>query len=143
MAINRELIEKKLEVLKNFIRQIEEMDFDEYGLVDSKDIQQLLSFRLQQAVETAIDIATHIIAGLSLERQETAKNAFEVLGKEKIITSALAKNMSLACDFRNLIVHGYQKIDFKRLFYDYKDDLEDLREFARQINRFLEKSSKH
>ena len=139
MVINRNLVEKKLVILGDFIRQIDQMDFDEIGLTEEKDIQQLLSFRLQQAVETAIDIATHLLAGLSLERKETAKDVFELMGKEKIISAELAKNMMLACDFRNLVVHGYQKIDFHRLFYDYKEDLEDLREFARQINNFLNK----
>lgn len=140
MAIDHQIIEKKLDVLEDYIRQIEQMDFDEGKLDKDKDIQHLLSFRLQQAVETTIDIATHIIASFSLERKETAKDAFEVLAKEKIITEKLAKNMSLACDFRNLVVHGYQKIDFKRLYYDYKDDLNDLREFAKQINNLLTKN---
>ncbi len=137
MAIDRELILKKLDFLKDFIRRIENMDFDETGLVENVDVQHLLSFRLQQAVETAIDIATHLISGLTLPRQETAKDAFELLGREKIIPKELAKNMALAGNFRNLVVHGYQKIDFKRLYYDYKDDLNDLRLFAKEINEFL------
>lgn len=137
MAIEKELILKKLEVLGDFLRQIEKMDFDEVGLVENLDIQQLLSFRLLQAVETVIDIATYLIAGLSLERQETAGDAFGLLAKEKIITKDLAERLALASRLRNLIVHGYQKIDFKRLFYDYKEDLADLREFARQVNDFL------
>lgn len=141
MAIDRELIKKKLDILKNYIRQIENMDFDESGLLTNIDIQQLLSFRLQQSIETSIDIAAHIIAGLSLERQETAKDIFEVLGKEKIITEELSQHMGLAGNFRNLIVHGYQKLDLKRLFHDYKDDLKDLREYAGQIYEFLQKLS--
>lgn len=140
MVIDKILIEKKLDVLKDFILQIEEMNFSEEKLSEKKDIQQLLSFRLQQAIETTIDITTHIIAELSLDRQETAKDALELLKKEKIISSSLAKNLSLACGFRNLVVHGYQKIDFRKLFYNYKKDLNDLREFARQIHNFLEKN---
>jgi uncharacterized protein YutE (UPF0331/DUF86 family) len=139
MAIDKTIIEKKLAVLADYIRQIENMDFSQMSLSENIDIQQLLSFRLQQAIETAINIATHIIAGLSLPRQETAKDAFEILEKEKIITSDLAKNMALASGLRNIVVHGYQKIDFKRLFYDYKKDLNDLRMFARQIYEFLNK----
>lgn len=141
MAIDRELIKKKLDILKNYIRQIENMDFDESGLLTNIDIQQLLSFRLQQSIETSIDIAAHIIAGLSLERQETAQDIFAILGKEKIITTKLSKHMGLAGNFRNLIVHGYQKLDLKRLFYDYKDDLNDIREYAGQIYEFLQKLS--
>lgn len=139
MAVDKTLIEKKLDLLKDYIRLIENMDFDENFLLENIDTQQLLAFRLQQAVEMTIDIATHVIAGLFLERQETAKDAFAHLGREKIITKDLAKKMGLAGNFRNLIVHGYQKIDFKRLYYDYKEDLEDLREFAKQINNFLKR----
>lgn len=91
-------------------------------------------------METATDITTHLIAGLSLERKETAKDAFTLLGEKKIISKELVKKMGLACDFRNLVVHGYQKIDFKRLLRDYKDDLADLYEFIRQINTFLQKT---
>lgn len=140
MAIDRELIEKKLDILEEFIVQIERMDFNKQQLVEDKDTQQLLSFRFQQAVETAIDIATHLIAGLSLERKETAKDAFRLLGEKKIITSKLAEKMALASDFRNLVVHGYQRIDFGRFFADYRDDLADLRRFAQEINSFIEKN---
>ena len=141
MAIDKAVIEKKLSILADYIRQIENMDFDQTSLSENIDIQQLLSFRLQQAIETAIDIVTHIIAGLLLLRQETAKDAFEILEKEKIITPNLAKNMVLASGLRNIVVHGYQKIDFKRLFYDYKDDLADFRLFAKQIYEFLNKKT--
>jgi len=139
MDIDKNLVEKKLDILNNYIADIEEMNFSASELQDKKDIQHMLSFRIQQAVETAIDITTHIIAGLSIERKETSKDAFEALAKEKIITKKLAQNLGMACGLRNIIVHGYQKINFKKLFYDYKKDLEDLREFARQINSFLKK----
>lgn len=140
MVIDKNLLEKKLETLKEYLAQIEAMDLQENSLVENLDIQQLLSFRLQQAIEASIDIATYLIAGLSLERQETAKTAFAVLGKEKIIASDLAEKMGLAGGLRNLIVHSYGEIDFRKLFYDYEEDLNDLREFARQVNDFLEKA---
>jgi uncharacterized protein YutE (UPF0331/DUF86 family) len=89
MAINQQLIEK-IFTLKDYLRQIETMEFDLETLVKTKDVQQLLSFRLQQAVETAVEIATHIIAGLELERQETARNAFQVLAEQGIISENLA-----------------------------------------------------
>ena len=38
MVINREIIFKKLEILKDFIRQIEQMDFDEQRLLETIDI---------------------------------------------------------------------------------------------------------
>lgn len=137
MVVDKSLIEQKLESLKNFLLQIENMQFDEEGLVENIDIQQLLTFRLQQSVEICIDIATHIIANASLSKAETARDAFEVLGKSKIISQKTAQNMGKAGNFRNLVVHGYGKVDFSRIFYDYKKDLEDLRQFAKEIYLYL------
>lgn len=139
MAIKRDLIEKKLEFLHDLLRKIENMDFSESDLARNVDIQDLLTFRLQQAVETAIDIATHLIAGLSLKRQETAKDAFLLLGDEKIISKNLSLRMGKASDFRNRVVHGYNNFDFHLLFKDYKDDLMDLQQFATEVFHFLEK----
>ena len=138
MAIKRELIEKKLATLKEFIKRTENMDFDQQKLLEDRDIQDLLIFRLQQAVEVCIDIATHVIAGLDLPRKETAKDAILLLGEEKIISKKLAPRMGGAVDFRNIAVHHYDEaFDFRRLYKDYREDLDDLRQFAKEIFEFL------
>lgn len=138
MVVDKNLLNEKLESLKNFLLQIENMQFDETGLSDNVDIQQLLSFRLQQSVEICIDIATHIIANTGLPKAETARDAFDELGKNKVISKQTAVNMGKAGNFRNLIVHGYGKVDFSRIFYDYKKDLDDLRQFAAEVYQYIQ-----
>lgn len=140
MAIKRDLIEQKLEFLYDLLKRIENMEFDEMNLVKDVDIQDMLTFRLQQCVETSIDIATHFIAGLALKRRETAKDAFLLLGDEKIISKDLSLRMGKATDFRNRVVHGYNNFDYQLLFKNYKDDLKDLYQFAAEIFHFLEKN---
>lgn len=138
MAVDKELLSKKLNFLNEQIAKIENMDFSALELAENTDIQDLLTFRLQQAVETSIDIATHIIASLNLKRQETSRDAFSLLGNEGIIGKDLADKMGQAADFRNRVVHGYNNFDFSILFKDYKEDLEDLKNFGGQIIQFLE-----
>ena len=41
MVIDKNLLEKKLEILKEYLAQIEEMDLQENSLVENLDIQQL------------------------------------------------------------------------------------------------------
>lgn len=139
MAINKDLVVKKLDFLNEEIKRIENMSFDEQTLFENIDVQDLLTFRLQQAIETCVDIATRIIAGLNLPRKETAKDAFLLLGKEKIINKDLADEMGKAANFRNRVVHGYNDFDFSLLFKDYKGDLKDLKNFGAEILRFLER----
>jgi len=63
MPIDKTLILKKLDFLDQHLSAIERMEFDEQSFIRQEDIHDLVTFRLQQAVETGIDIAAHIIAG--------------------------------------------------------------------------------
>ncbi|MBI2330325.1 DUF86 domain-containing protein [Candidatus Daviesbacteria bacterium] len=138
MPISKDLVTKKLDFLNNYLHKIEGMDFSEEVFVEDADIHDLIVFRLQQAVETCIDIAAHIIAGLDAPQKETAKDVFIFLGEQEIIDADLAKRMGQAADFRNRAVHGYNNFDYKLLFKDYKEDIKDLRQFGAGIVKYLE-----
>lgn len=141
MPIDKTLLLKKLDFLHRHLFAVERMDFSEESFVEDEDVHDLVTFRLQQAVETAIDIATHIIAESNLPRKETAKDAFLLLGEKGIMSKELSLRMGKAADFRNRVVHGYNDFDYSLLFHDYKDDLKDLRAFGTEIMRFLNVSS--
>lgn len=138
MPVSKDLVSKKLDFLNDQIHKIDNMSFDQDAFVKDADIHDLLVFRLQQAVETCIDIATHVIAGLDVTQKETAKDAFLFLGEKEITSKKLALNMGKAADFRNRVVHGYNDFDFKLLFKDYKSDLADLHQFGSEIFKYLE-----
>lgn len=137
MSIDKELIYKKLDFLNAHLSAVERMDFTVDSFVENADIHDLVTFRLQQAVETCIDVAVHIISELDIPRKETAKDAFLLLGEQKIITKELAGKLGKAVDFRNRVVHGYNNFDFRILFRDYKDDIAELRTFGREILQYL------
>ena len=138
MPIDRALISKKLDFLNEQLTKVERMEFDVTELTENADIHDLIVFRLQQAVETAIDIAVHIISQLPIPRKETAKDAFLLLGQEGVIDRELSGKMGKAADFRNRVVHGYNDFDWRILFIDYRDDLADLRNFGAHIVSFLD-----
>lgn len=140
MSIDKQLILEKISKIDEYIERIENMHFNEDQFMENVDYQDLITFRLQQTVEVAIDIASHLIASLSLEKPEIARSSFEVLAKHHIINEELAKRLGSAVSFRNLAVHGYEKFDFKALFHDYKDDLKDLKEFVGAVVVFIESS---
>ncbi len=138
MAIDQNLIIRKLEFLDRHLTAIERMEFNEQKFSTDEDIHDLVTFRLQQAVETAIDIANLLINSLGLPLQETAHEALLSLGKRKILNQKLAGKMGKAADFRNRVVHGYNNFDYKELFNDYKKDVADLRQFGKEILTLLE-----
>lgn len=138
MTINKQLIQQKLDQLQNFLRQLESMDFDLTKLKSDQDIQQLVSFRLQQSTKTAIDITMHLIANLDkLKFQSKASSAFQELEKHNIISSQTARQMQLATGFRNLVVHQYADINFNQVFKDYRQDIKSLKRFSHEILDFI------
>ena len=141
MSINKDLLAKKLDFLNQHLSAIERMDFDEQNFVENDDIHDLIVFRLQQAVETAIDIGAHIITESEFPRKETAKDIFFFLGEQKIIDKELSSHMGKAADFRNRVVHSYNNFDYSLLFRDYKDNLKDLHDFGTQIFKFIDSGS--
>lgn len=139
MPIEKEIIEKLLDELKDYIYDIENMNFSETELLGKRDIQHLLNHRLHTAVEICIDIAMHIASSLELPGRENAQDVILLLGKNKIIPEKLAEEFQKAPRLRNLLIHGYAKIDYSFLFKDYKKDLEDIKSFASEVRKYLEK----
>ena len=143
MPIKKQVVQEKLVKIRNMMDRIENMDFTEEEFGEDLDIQDLLVFRLEQATEAAIDIATHIISAEKLPRPENLKGLFEVLGEGKILTGETAEAMVKAVGFRNIAVHEYDdvKFDIKRVYGDYKDDVRDLKRFCEEVVEILEKEN--
>ncbi len=137
MSVDKNLIKEKLQRIDRLIKNIESMNFSEDQFLENIDYQDLLIFRLQQAIELSIDIATHIIASSNFEKPETARSSFEVLAKNKVIDKDLSEKLMLAVSFRNIVVHKYDDIDFRQVFKDYKEDLESLKMFISEIIKYL------
>lgn len=142
MPIKKEVVQEKLIKIRRMIDRIEGMDFTEEQFDEEVDIQDLLVFRLEQAVEQAIDIATHLVSALGLPRPGKLKELFEALGKKGLVSKEIGEAMVRAVGFRNIAVHEYDdiKFDIKQVYRDYKDDVRDLKKFCARVVEYLEKT---
>lgn len=140
MVVDRRIIEKLLNSLREELSKLDAMDFTYEELADEVDIQDLVNRRLQIAVEICIDTATHLASGLNLPGQDTAADVFRLLAKENVINDKLTEKIAKACGMRNVLVHQYLKIDYKIVHQSSHEGLDDLREFAKAVVDFLEKN---
>ncbi|MBI5358083.1 DUF86 domain-containing protein [Candidatus Amesbacteria bacterium] len=142
MPINRNIIELKISKIREIIKRIRDLDFSDEQSYDETILQDALVFRLVQAVEAAIDIATHIISNLEITRPESYKDLFLSLNKQNILTQKTAHEMAQAAGFRNLAVHEYdeQKFDYDQVKRDYLSDVVTLNNFCAEIIEFLKKN---
>lgn len=141
MAIDKKTVENLLLYLDAEIKEIKKSNVTRDALDEEKNsiFTDATKHRMQIAVEAVINIAEHIVAGLSLGKPEYAKELFPLLIKEGIIKKDLSEKLQKAVGLRNVLVHLYREVDLGILVNSATVGLQDLRDFAKAVNEFLEK----
>ncbi|MGI9120402.1 MAG: type VII toxin-antitoxin system HepT family RNase toxin [Acidimicrobiales bacterium] len=88
---------------------------------------------LQLAIQSAIDVALHVVAEDSAATPETYGSTFSLLADQGWLTSELANQLRRATGLRNVLVHGYLEVD-PSLVWEHLEHLSDLRDFARSVD---------
>ena len=92
----------------------------------------------QVIVECAIDTNNLVIQSLDLPPAESAKETFRQLQQQGILNDYVTNRyVEKYVGLRNVIVHLYEKIEPKTLFYSTKRLVRDSEEYTRQIQKFL------
>ena len=136
--VENEIIEGKIDVIQRNLEFLEEYkNIDENTFLNSYKDGQAVMYSLLVIIEACLDIASHIISARGFERAESYAEMFDILGRRGIISQELAEKLSDMARFRNLLVHGYGKVDNTRVLEIVKTELSDVEEFVRQILRKL------
>jgi len=134
MLIDKKIINSLLEKLKEYVYDLESMNFN------LNDLEHLVNHRLHTAVEICIDIAMNVASALELPGRDSAVDVIGLLGEHKIIAKSLASSFQQAPKLRNLLIHGYAKVDYALIFKDFRKDILEMKEFARQIKAYVDKN---
>lgn len=138
MPIDSELIHRRIDIIErnlNFLEIYKNTKTEDF-LESYKDIQAS-KFSLFEAIESCIDIASHIIAKENFERAEIYSDLFKILTRNKIIDSELNENLSNMTRFRNFLIHKYPDVD-NSLILDYiNNNLIDIQNYIKAIVKLL------
>jgi uncharacterized protein YutE (UPF0331/DUF86 family) len=129
-VVDRDLILRKLADLDQYLLQLGEyrdIRVEQYR-GDWKS-QRIIERTLQLAIETCLDVASHIIADRGLRVPATYAEAFDVLREATLIDEKLREAMVGMAKFRNVIVHEYARIDPEIVVRILRDHLGDLEHF--------------
>ncbi len=91
------------------------------------------------AIECCLDIGEMIISDCQLRHPTDNRDVFRILGEEKVLPKPFAEKFMLAAGFRNLLVHGYTKIDLAKVYEHLQKDVNQFSTYARHISRYVEK----
>lgn len=141
MAIDYSTIEELIGYLRSTISEIEEYEVTTEMLEENKERSAAVKYLMQTAVECCANIAEHIIFGVDLGNPATSKELFPILARHSIIDNDLAKKLQDAVGLRNILVHLYRQVNLAILANSATVGLNDLRDFAKAINKFLQKQN--
>lgn len=103
----------------------------------NRDTRDLVAFNLMLAVQTCLDIASHVIAGEGWPAAPTLRDAFLSLANENVLEPDTATALARAAGLRNVVAHGYAGVDLDLLYRSATDGLDDLEAFATQVARWM------
>lgn len=89
------------------------------------------------AIEAAIDAGQHIISSEHLRTADGYADVFVVLRERDILPAQLAERLLGMAGFRNLLVHGYARVDDARVREILHTRLDDLEAYRRALGRLV------
>lgn len=84
-------------------------------------------------------MAKIIIIAYNFPRPEEQRDVFRVLHDRKVISEKLYTQLMGASGFRNVLIHEYEKIDKGRVYEYLQGNIDQFKEFKRQVLRFCRK----
>lgn len=103
-----------------------------------RDKRNMVLHALLISIQSAIDIANHIIAEKGFRKPSTYRESFEILYEEGLIPKDLSENLSDLAGFRNVLVHIYWRLDMDAVYGVLQHDFAVLKEFERIVKRLLQ-----
>jgi len=91
---------------------------------------------LHLAVESLIDVGMRLCSMLRLRKPETYRDVAKVLGESGVLEEEDSKRLELWIGFRNVLVHGYARLDPEQLLQALRE-VGELKEIAGKLSSFL------
>lgn len=105
-----------------------------------EDEQWVVERGLHICAQNVLDIATHLAASAGHDAPDYA-SSIDVLARLGILPAAFARQLRPVAGFRNILVHGYLEVDLTRVHEFLNTRIDDFREFARHVGRYLDSLS--
>lgn len=134
--VDRDVIFQKISQIQNCLKRILDKTQGQSNSLDDIDVQDVFVLNLQRAIQSAIDLASHIVSDEGLGLPDELRENFSLLEKERILPAALSQRLKKMVGFRNIAVHEYEAISVKVLKSILKNRLKDLEDFYAAVLKF-------
>lgn len=139
MTLNPDLVRTRSAEIEESVQRLEALaGLSVTDFLADRDAQDIASYRLLVAIEAALALCFHVSARRLQTTPEDYAGCFALLGAAGILSPDLTERLKSMAKFRNLLVHVYWKIDYRRVHTTMQENLGDLRAFAAAIVGLLD-----
>jgi len=138
--VDEVLVLRKLSELDEYYQQIRELKSTTVAEYSRNwKVQRIIERTLQMMIETCIDVAGHIIADQGFRVPKNYSDTFSVLHENSILDDRLHVSLKKMAQFRNIVVHHYDKIDAEIVIGILQRDINDFIAYKDAIISYLQK----
>jgi uncharacterized protein YutE (UPF0331/DUF86 family) len=131
-----ELAAKKLSEVETFVSELRGLARPDLVVTDLRE-RRFVEHTLQLAIQAVLDTASHIVSDERWGEPESYAELLSTLATHGVIPAALAPRLRQMAGFRNLLVHGYAKVDPEIVARIASSDVQDLLEFVAAVRQSL------
>lgn len=145
LPLNTELIESRLSLIEESLESLKRFrskSLEEYQ--SNPDNFRICYYDLYVALESSLDIGTHILSRIPGARPASYKEVPLMLQRYNILPEEFIKNtfMKMA-GYRNRIIHFYHKLSSEEIYQIIQNHLDDFTRFTSYIKEILKDPSRH
>lgn len=130
------LVEKLLAHIETCVRELREVARPERIATDVRE-RRFVEHTLQLAIQAALDVASHIVSDRRLGEPATNRELFDMLASDGWLSADLTASLRRMAGMRNILVHGYTKVDPDQVRLVVTGSLDDLLAFADAVRARL------
>ena len=137
-------IERKMTAVQERVQRLNQLagglnSFEDYNR--SADARDIAERNLQIAIEACLDIGKIIISQTGLPEPQDYRGVFLALAQAHIIRSETTRFLADMAGTRNILVHGYEKVDDSLVYGILKRHLNDFDVFIAEVrDNYLSKT---
>lgn len=136
--VNRDIVVTKIaHIQENLNRLKRKNNIAREQFLDDRDVQDIVLYNLQTAIQGCIDIAGHIISDNNWGIPESFADMFDKLCEQKVISRRTTEAMRAMAGLRNLIAHEYATLDLGRIHQFYTSQVNDFYDFLKEISQYI------
>ena len=128
-----EVFNRKKELLIKYLDDLKK--YENYSYQQFMENHYSVERLLELIIIVASDILFHLLSKKDEEIPTTYRTAFLRAGELSLISKDLSERLALSAGMRNILVHGYEEIDFDIIYRSIKESIKDFSQFLFEVEK--------